>query len=362
MTGKERFSTALRCEQPDIVPLWELAIIESSIIGIAKQFTDDVPEFKLLHEMDPNEVIALLRTLFFVVEQLDLDAFTLPVQQGSELVAENRIRDRLGIVYIPSDNGLAHPVQGAITNPDELAAYKLPKVDDSWFTAAQFAKMYFGDKRAVVVMPPDPFKTYWAIQGDMQNALMTFYTDPEFAHGVLRVATDIALDVINTGADAGIEYFCLTGDLAMNTGPMISPDTFRKFIKPYYIECVEASHSKGVPIIKHSCGDTSMIIDDFVDAGFDGVHPIQPQCMDIGEVKARIGGKACVLGNIDCVDLLINATPDEVDEVVRQTIRTAAPGGGFVLASANSIHKDVKPENAVAMFRAGRKYGKYPIE
>jgi uroporphyrinogen decarboxylase len=361
MTGKERFDIALKGGQPDRVPLWELAFIESSIIGIAKQFTEDAPAFKLIHEMNPTEMLALLSTLFFVVEKLDLDGFTLPVQAGNEVVGENRVRDKLGIVYIPSDNGLALPVQGVITTPEELKNYKKPTVDETWFMAAKFAHMHFKGERAVVVMPPDPWKTYWALMGDMTRALMLFYDDPDLAHGILGVATDICIDAINVGAKCGIEHFCLTGDLAMNTGPMMSPDTFRTFIKPCYAKAVHASHAHGIPIIKHSCGDTVRLLEDFLECGFNGVHPIQPQCMDIAEAKKIINGRAAVLGNIDCIDLLPSGSVEDVDRVVRETIAKAAPGGGFILASANSIHKDVKPENAVAMFAAGRKYGAYPI-
>ena len=362
MTGKERFDIALRGGQPDRVPLWELAFIERSIIGIAKQFAGDAPPFKLLHEMDPNEVMALLRALFFVVEKLDLDGFTLPVQSGNEVAGENLVRDKLGIVYIPSDNGLAQPARGVISCREELESYIKPKVDETWFMAAKFAQMYFKGERAVVVMPPDPWKTYWAMLGDMTRALMLFYDDPELARGILAAATDICVEAINAGADCGMEYFCLAGDLAMNTGTMMSPATFREFIKPCYVKAVEASHARGIPIIKHCCGDTTRILDDFIECGFDGIHPIQPQCMDIVEAKAKCRGRAAVLGNIDCIELLTTGTEEEVIRVVRDTIRRAAPGGGYILASANSIHKDVKPENAIAMFRAGREYGAYPVE
>ena len=46
----------------------------------------------------------------------------------------------------------------------------------------------------------------------------------------------------------------------------------------------------------------------------------------------------------------------------QETIKIAGPGGGYILSSSNTIHPDVKPENAIAMYRAARKYGKYPID
>ena len=83
--------------------------------------------------------------------------------------------------------------------------------------------------------------------------------------------------------------------------------------------------------------------------------------MDIGEVKRKAGARVCLLGNIDCQELLCCGTPGNVEKVVRETLRIAAPGGGYILSSSNSIHPDVKPENAIAMFRAARKYGAYPV-
>ena len=86
---------------------------------------------------------------------------------------------------------------------------------------------------------------------------------------------------------------------------------------------------------------------------------IQPQCMDIGEVKGHLAGKVCILGNIDCRDLLPFGTEEEVEKTVQETIKTAAPGGGYIMSSSNSIHPGVKPENYVAMVKATHKYGVY---
>jgi uroporphyrinogen decarboxylase len=103
-------------------------------------------------------------------------------------------------------------------------------------------------------------------------------------------------------------------------------------------------------------------MDDLLEIGFDGLHPIQPQCMDIKEVKSYVQGRACVIGNIDCANLLPYGTEAEVVDAVKETIRAVAPGGGYVIASSNSIHPGCDPKNVLAMFRAARQYGKYPIQ
>ena len=67
------------------------------------------------------------------------------------------------------------------------------------------------------------------------------------------------------------------------------------------------------------------------------------------------------MGNVDCGDLLSFGTRNEVREAVKECIRKAGKGGGYICMSSNSIHGAVKPENYVEMIKAIRDYGKYPL-
>jgi len=159
--------------------------------------------------------------------------------------------------------------------------------------------------------------------------------------------------------DVGADIIVVPGDLAGEHTTIMSPDAYREFIRPHHEEIVARAHARGVPIVKHSDGNVWPILDDLLAVGFDGIHPIQPQCMDIGEAKAHLQGRACVLGNIDCRDLLVFGTETEVEQTVKETIEAAAPGGGYILSSSNSIHPGCKPENYVAMVKAAHEYGRY---
>ncbi len=76
-------------------------------------------------------------------------------------------------------------------------------------------------------------------------------------------------------------------------------------------------------------------------------------------MKRLVGDRICLIGNIDCGELLSHGTPEQVDQAVKQAIEDGSPGGGFMLSSSNSIHSSVNPANYVAMIEAGRKYGVY---
>ncbi|MCK4298585.1 MAG: hypothetical protein KAX80_03580, partial [Planctomycetes bacterium] len=76
----------------------------------------------------------------------------------------------------------------------------------------------------------------------------------------------------------------------------------------------------------------------------------------------KFGGRITLVGNIDCGELLARGTEEEVIEAVKETIAKASPGGGHILASSNSIHPAVKPENYRAMTDAAHTFGHYPLD
>jgi uroporphyrinogen decarboxylase len=104
------------------------------------------------------------------------------------------------------------------------------------------------------------------------------------------------------------------------------------------------------------------ILDMIIESGVDALNPLEPVAgMDIGYIKEHYGDRIAIVGNIDCGHLLCEAPSEEVRQVTRETINIAAPGGGYCLASSNSIHSSVKPENFLAMVETLRECGEYPI-
>lgn len=359
MTNKERFMTALSGGIPDMVPIWELAINEPCIIEIAKRFTDKVPDLKWLHEMTPMDLLDMFNTLVLVVNELDFDGVTAPVLSMDKYLGNGVVLDKFGIKHHISEHGMPMSFEGPINSIQDLKTYKPPVIDETWTFSVNMAKQAVGDKRAVLIMILDVFDMSWSLRGKMEHLLMDFALDPELAHGVTSLATDLCIQIAERAIDAGADVIASAGDLAMTESTIISPKHFNEFLKPYYKKFTDAIHARGAKIIKHSDGNLWPIMDDLLEIGFDGLHPVQPQSMDIGEVKARCSGNTCVVGNIDCIDLLCRGTVEEVEETVKETIRIAAPGGGYILSSSNTIHPDVNPDNAIAMYRAARKYGSY---
>ena len=83
--------------------------------------------------------------------------------------------------------------------------------------------------------------------------------------------------------------------------------------------------------------------------------------MDINAVKREFGSRLSIIGNIDLGYTLTRGTPEEVRAEVRQRIHDLAPGGGYAVASSNSVPEYVPLANFTAMRQATFEYGRYPI-
>jgi len=153
----------------------------------------------------------------------------------------------------------------------------------------------------------------------------------------------------------------MADDLAFASGPLVSPEVYRKYVFPWYRKIGEVLAEARLPFLFHSDGTLLDVLDDLADCGIQAIHPIEPQAMDIVEVKRRYGDRFCIFGNIDLDYTLTLGSVADVEEQVKQRIRELAPGGGYGLAASNSIPDYVKPENYRAMVEAAMRYGRYPI-
>ena len=360
MNGKERVHAALSCGTPDRVPIFELYINEPNIVELAKILRPKAADVKAGKDRFGEERVEILDLYALVVEELELDATCSNFSIGIEPIGEDRCRDKFGTVYYLSEHGEPMPLEGPIKDRSDLEGFDMvSKLEIEDFSGVQYLIDEVGKDKAHFVCITDPFKVSWRRRGGMQHLLMDYVLNPGLVHDLARIATDFDMAAIDMAVEVGADGIVLPGDLAGEQTTIISPAHYREYIKPYHKEIVDHAHRKGVKIVKHSDGNLWPILDDFVEVGFDGIHPIQPQCMDIAEVKAHLTGRACILGNIDCRNLLPFGTEEEVEETVKETIAKAAPGGGYIISSSNSIHPGCKAENYIAMVRAAHRYGMY---
>ena len=362
MNGKERIERAFRHREPDRVPIWEMAFNEKSILGISRLFSNDIPPLKPVRDMTPEEKLRLLALFFTMGDELELDGFPSLLLLDSEPAGAGFIRDAWGCTFQESKAGEPVIKGGPVSQPDDLVSFSPYRPRESDFLILIAAKERFGDALSQILVHPGPFQLSRNLSGGMEKFFPYIRRNPGFVREIMKMTTEYVLASLEMAIGLGADVICLDGDFAYNKSTFISPAHYDEFVMPHHKAIVEFVHSSGKFIFKHSDGNMWPLMDRLVEVGFDGFHSIQSQCMDIGEVKERYGDRLCLLGNIDCSYLLPFGTEEEVEMAVRDTIAAAAPGGGFVLCSSNTIHPACKPENYIAMVKAARRYGNYPID
>jgi len=358
MTGYERFMAALRREEPDRVPLWELVINEPTLTAFGAKSLEEFVEMEDLDGICIFEDMRLRPLESEEQEELVWRGRTIHGGEGKLVV------DEWGIVWGMSEFGIPYPVDGPIKSRDDLKRYEPPNPNDEHrLKSLREAVRRFKGKKAIVFLTHDGFEFPHYLRGGMENLLSDYIEDPYMAHSVAEIVIEYKIRLMQRAIDEGADVVVSGDDYATRKGLIMSPRHFREFILPYLKRSIDAAHEKGAYFIKHTDGNIWAIIDDLVEAGIDAIDPLEPIAgMDIGEVKAKYGDRIAVIGNVDCSYLLCYGTVDEVVEAVKETIAKASPGGGHILASSNSIHPAVKPELYKAMVEAAKEYGRYPID
>ena len=188
-----------------------------------------------------------------------------------------------------------------------------------------------------------------------QTYMEAIYLDPELIDAVTGAYVDWSAKVIRRLCDMGVDAIKTTDDFAFNTGPFMSPASFRQWVIPYH---ERAYREISVPWILHTDGEITGILQDLFTMGINGIHPIDPNCMDIRAFKRDYGDKVCILGNVN-INTLSMGTPEETYAEARDLIRDLAPGYGYIVSSGNSVPNYAKPENVLALVRAIEEFGKY---
>lgn len=359
MTGKERIWTALSVQQPDRVPLYIHGINEGPIIGIGRHLTEGLPEPKQFHEMTDSEKMKLLDTLFLIHETFGVDGFTSFEIGHEKEIDARRVQDDWGVVYTRNPHGLPVPTGHPLKTRSRLEGYTPPTPNPAHLLLLHLARERFKGEKALFWLMRGIFVMSWRLTG-MANLMVQIIRDPQFVHRLADMTLSFNLQMLDLLVDAGLDVLVIEDDIAQNIGPLISPTHFETFVNPYNRQLVERAHEKGLKVVRHSDGNLWKLLDTLLETGYDGLNPIESHAgMHLKDVKAYCGDRLCLLGNIDCIELLPRGTPEAVDSAVRQAIEDAGEGGGLIICSSNSLHPGVNPENCMAMFEATKRYGLY---
>jgi len=153
--------------------------------------------------------------------------------------------------------------------------------------------------------------------------------------------------VIRRACEIGVDAVFTADDFAFGSGPLMSPDSFRTKVLP---SLKRASKEISVPWILHTDGNILPLVEDLLAMGIKGIHPLDPNCMDIRAFKQKYGRRVCILGNVN-VETLTAGTAEETYAETRDSSEIS-PQVTIHSSSGNSIPEYARIENVQALVRA----------
>ena len=239
------------------------------------------------------------------------------------------------------------------THGDFERLFKLPSPEDRGFVAnAREFIAHKGDECACACVRLGIGATLLSM--GLEAFAYAMADDPQLIGDIHDAYADWTAKVVPVLEDIGFDVIWAFDDVAFNSGPVFSPQFYRERILPKE-KRVAATFTK--PLITHSDGDMTPLLDCWLELGQAAIHPIQPDVMDIEAVKTRYGSRVAIVGNIFMADL-VRQQPEQIEAQVRRRIETIGRGGGYIISSSNSLTDDMKPENVRAMARAIETYGR----
>lgn len=374
MTGTERTKAAIRFEEPDYVPIF--------LSGFGMDHLDSIPEIDSLYEVLKNKDMLVMYGMM-TMENWDTDCMWLPFSvyedadslglrvlwgkggtatSGIHIWPDNYIAgtgfdlgtDDLGekMKYIfeqlePNfDNFLENPVQKAKIEALEEYSERFP---NQHVVCATMDNMSLWGEMMGVEAATSIVKYHIPLVLELQSKYLT------------RVCKDQGKAMWDAGADgifsgASIEA-CAIDDPEMRDH--YADDLFF----PSFREHTRALREIGITELwSHCCQNGVYFMErmkDWAETGFDVLLVADP--IDYGALKEVVGKSAALMGGPTPTQFLWG-DPNDIRKAVKYTIGRVAPGGGLILSCADGLPGGCPKENLKMFYKAGRKYGKYPIQ
>jgi len=382
MTSRQRVQRALNHEIPDRVPI-DLGGFQTGIhkkayaellayLGVEGDITilDPVQQLAVPCE----EILERFGVDVRYVCAHGPDSFKGSIEQNER---DGRLwhdlRDEFGVVWsMPDDQQLYmdishHPLADAETR--DLADYPFPVGGDpTRFTGVREKALKLRSETPYAISTGIGGVVYeicWYMRG-LERWFIDMMDNPAFCEALLEKTLAFWIDYY-TGfmAEIGdlVDVVMIGDDVGGQSGPLFSPEFYRKIVKPRQKKLVQ--HVKSLTKAKiwyHTCGSVTEYIGDLLDNGIDILNPVQTSAkgMDPADLKARYGDRLTFWGGaIDTQHVLPFASPSEIREHVRGNIDALKPGGGYVFNNVHNIQAGVPPQNIVALFDAALEFGSY---
>ncbi|MFW6309257.1 MAG: uroporphyrinogen decarboxylase family protein [bacterium] len=221
---------------------------------------------------------------------------------------------------------------------------------------ANFGDTSFGD---IAHIPGCSLKNPEGIRG-VEEWYISLAIRKDYIYRVFEKQCEIALknlERIKKVVGNKISVLFVTGtDFGAQDGPFISNKTYRSLFKPFHQEVNKWVHKNtDWKTFIHSCGSVTALLDDFIEAGFDILNPVQCSAaeMEPEKLKQEYGSRIIFWGGgVNTQKTLPFGSAKEVKEEVKSRIEILGKDGGYIFNPIHNVQADTPEENLTVMYEA----------
>lgn len=348
MTPKERVMTTLNFQRPDYIPKFD---------SFWSEFRDKcIQELKLPGNVNLDE--------YFEIDIAIAVADETPFPTKHEIISD----DGKSRIERESWGRIIRTVRGGYFYQElDVSVKNMKDLDRVVFDSPYLDSRYDGfvrvvnslrDRRCVFCKTGGPYIRTSFLRGK-EAFLMDIAGDPEFAKAMADKVADHITEIGKESLKRGNLYdtgLWIYDDMAYNQGPMMSPKSFEYIFLPAYKRMVKAFKNAGAAkVILHSDGNISPLLDMLIEAGIDGINPVEPKAgLHIPTLKEKYGKKLSYIGGMCNSRILPFGTKTEVEKQAMEVIQAGKHGG--VIIGAHSIGPDIPVQNYVAYHDTVRRF------
>lgn len=246
-----------------------------------------------------------------------------------------------------------HPM-ASFASVREIEAYPSPRIEDFDFATMAVDQSTREHALSSTGRLNHIFMTAARLRG-MDRLLMDMAAEPILAEAVINKVGEFAVEFNSRALEqlgAQLDHYVLWDDVAMQSGLMMSPDHWHRYLRKWYEALYADAKRYGLKVLYHCCGSFHPIIPTLIDMGVDILDPVQTSAreMDLRTLKKRYGSNVCWHGGIDVQQLLPRGTVSAIRDAVREAEELFGHDGGIILGPSHEITPDTPIENILAVY------------
>lgn len=247
-----------------------------------------------------------------------------------------------------SENEIPNIIGRLVSNADEVAALEIPSLDKGrireYLKANSLVASHIKDKR-IYGGCIGPFSLAGRLF-DLSELMMAMYIEPETVTMLLDKCTTFITDYLKAMKETGINGVILAEPAA----GLVSNDDCLQYSATYVRKIVNAVQDKRFSIVLHNCGNTGHCTEAMLQSGASALH--FGNKADMVNALETCPSDLPVMGNIDPVGIMRQASPEQVYASVSELLDKTSSYGNFILSTGCDVPPRTPFENIKAFYQA----------